>query len=82
MAEDIRRTVREANRPEALIVTIPSESVKDAVAEAVESGLPVFGLYSGYEHFEELGMQGFVAVDQKKAEMEAGNMFKKIDTET
>ena len=47
IAADIRAAANSNNPPEALIVSIPSENVKAAVSDAIESGLPVFGMYSG-----------------------------------
>jgi len=78
MAADIRAAANSNNPPEALIVTIPSDSVKAAVSDAIESGLPVFGMYKGYEYYEELEMQGFIAMDQQEAGAAAGKRFNGI----
>ena len=50
-----------ADRPDALLVTIPSPAVEAAVAEAVAAGVPVFGMNSGYRVAEAAGVLGFVA---------------------
>ena len=78
MVSDIRAAVGASDGPEALIVTIPSEDVK--VAEAVAAGLLVFGLYSGYEHYDELWMPSFVAADQREAGATAANKFLEINS--
>lgn len=40
-----------ARRPDALLVTTPTEQVQEAVAKALEAGLPVFGLNTGSNYW-------------------------------
>jgi len=49
MARDIKSTLNSDNIPDALIVTIPSVVVANAVKYVSERGVPVFGLNSGYD---------------------------------
>lgn len=76
MANDILQAVQAPNqfRPDALIVTIPSEKVHQAVRTALEY-VPVFGLNSGYSKAESLGVLGFVAMDEYVAGVEAARQF-------
>ena len=58
MANDIRSTVTSVNEEEkidALIVTIPSQSVANAVRFVADRGMPIFGLNSGYEQVSDVG---------------------------
>ena len=55
---------RKDNRPDALVVTIPSPIVEEAIVRALEMGMPVFGLNSGYDVAEAAGVMGFVAMDE------------------
>ena len=48
--------------PSALVVTIPSDSVADAIQEA-STFIPIFGMNSGYERAGTVGTLGFVAMD-------------------
>lgn len=63
---------------DALVVTIPSISVLDAVDQAVKAGVPVFGLNSGDpSQAKSVGVLDFVASDNKKGgEMAAEEMQK------
>ena len=49
MARDIKSTLNSDNIPDALIVTIPSAAVADAVKYVSERGVPVCGLNSGFD---------------------------------
>eukprot|EP00581_Thalassiosira_minuscula_P000903 CAMPEP_0183744890 /NCGR_PEP_ID=MMETSP0737-20130205/65954_1 /TAXON_ID=385413 /ORGANISM="Thalassiosira miniscula, Strain CCMP1093" /LENGTH=1105 /DNA_ID=CAMNT_0025980543 /DNA_START=60 /DNA_END=3377 /DNA_ORIENTATION=- len=52
MATDIRNAAASNNgdgRVDALVVTIPSLAVENAVRYAAQQGMPIFGLNSGYE---------------------------------
>ena len=49
MARDIKSMLDSDNIPDALIVTIPSVIVADAVKYVSERGVPVFGMNSGYD---------------------------------
>ena len=73
MAQDIRSVATSANPPHALIVTIPTDEVAAAVSEAVQAGVPVFGLNSGDRVAKDAGVLGFVAMDEYLAGAEAGN---------
>ena len=73
MAQDIRSVATSANPPHALVVTIPTDEVADAVSEAVQAGVPVFGLNSGDRVAKDSGVLGFVAMDEYLAGAEAGN---------
>ena len=73
MAEDIRSVATSANPPHALVVTIPTDDVVAAVSEAVQAGVPVFGLNSGDRVAKDAGVLGFVAMDEYLAGAEAGN---------
>lgn len=72
MASTIRRAIsttarNKEVRPDALIVTLPSAMVHQAVAQALQTQMPVFGFHSGYEVAEDLGVLGFVAQDDHRA---------------
>jgi len=80
MAQDIRNVIGDGDDiPDALLVSIPEETVKIAVQEVIEANLVhVFGLNSGYEHAKELGLLGFVAMDEKLAGFKAGKRLLKV----
>jgi len=61
MVRDIRNAidVPPDRLPSAMVVTIPSKAVKEAVEEAAMKGVPVFGFNSGYEFAG--GHEGMVA---------------------
>lgn len=63
-AENMMDGDRKDNRPDALVVTIPSPIVEEAIVQALEMGMPVFGLNSGYDVAEAAGVMGFVAMDE------------------
>jgi simple sugar transport system substrate-binding protein len=69
MAQDIREAI--TAKPNALVLTIPSDTVAAAVSEAIAAGVPVFGLNSGYQLAKDLGVLGFVAQDEVLAGQEA-----------
>lgn len=76
MARDIRNVLSNKDAiPNALLVTIPDSIVAEAVREVVEAGVPVFGLNSGYEYANELGLLGFVAMDEHLAGLSAGEFL-------
>ena len=66
------------NRLDALIVTIPSPIVHDAIQSAVAFGIPVFGFNSGYTVAQSLGLLGFVAQHEYKAGVLAAHEFLRI----
>lgn len=81
MANDIAATTTRIitnegeERLDALIVTIPSPILHDAIQQVVEMGLPVFGFNVGYEVFEALGVLGFVAQHEYQAGVQAAEEF-------
>ena len=79
MAEDITavtaRIGDDVDRLDALIVTIPSSSVHEAIQQVVGVGLPVFGFNVGYDVFENLGILGFVAQHEYQAGARAAEEF-------
>ena len=76
MAQDIRNVLNNKDGlPNALLVTIPDATVAEAVREVVEAGVPVFGLNSGYEYASDLGLLGFVAMDEQLAGLRAGEFL-------
>ena len=60
-------------QPQALVVTLPSPEVNEAIAELMEkTEIPVFGLNSGYKAANnELGLLSFVAMDERLGGVEA-----------
>lgn len=67
MAEDIMHVAelaakKDPSAPDALVVTIPSEEVEGAIRYALEY-IPIFGMNSGYDRAETVGLLGFVAMD-------------------
>lgn len=67
-----------SHRLDALIVTIPSSKVHDAIHYAVQSGIPVFGFNTGYKVAEELGLLGFVAQHEYNAGVLAAQEFLRL----
>ena len=65
-------------RIDALIVTIPSETVRSAIQQAVDSGLPVFGFNVGYDVFDELGVISWVAQEEYRAGVKAAEEFLRL----
>ncbi|CAB9511933.1 acid type B receptor subunit 2 [Seminavis robusta] len=73
MAEDIVRVATSSDsdstttvtnkKPDALLVTVPSVVVHDAIRTAL-AHMPVFGINSGYESARELGLLGFIAMNE------------------
>jgi len=76
MAAQIRSAIQQW--PDALIVTIPTDGVADAVAEAITAGIPVFGCNAGYDRFKALGGKGWVAQDETMAGETAGELITEI----
>lgn len=64
MASEIEAIATSDTPPDALIVTIPSDAVANAVKQVVDAGTPVFGFNSGYLSAEELGVLAYVAMDE------------------
>ncbi|KAL3922231.1 MAG: hypothetical protein SGARI_006500, partial [Bacillariaceae sp.] len=79
MAADIRRAVqrRQEEPVDALILSIPSELVRDAAWEATTVGIPVFGMNCGWENEYDttLEMGGWVGQDDYKAGKLAAERF-------
>lgn len=78
MAEDINsvtKSYKEGDRVDALIVTVPSEDVHQAIKDAVAAGIPVFGFNSGLPYARDLGMSSFVGADEYIAGAEAAETF-------
>jgi simple sugar transport system substrate-binding protein len=76
MAQDIIDLSTGPNAPDALIVSIPSTRVQEAVSTALKY-VPVFGLNSGYEVASELGLFGFVSMDEYEGGAMAAREFSK-----
>jgi ABC-type sugar transport system substrate-binding protein len=67
MAKDIADTAalaatKDPDAPDVLIVTIPSPEVEAAIRAALDI-IPIFGMNSGYERAESVGLLGFVAMN-------------------
>ena len=82
MARDIKSMLDSDNIPDALIVTIPSVIVADAVKYVSERGVPVFGMNSGYDLVsgrgglvEEGNVFFFTAMDETKGGEKAAQFF-------
>ena len=82
MANDIRSTVTSVSEEEkidALIVTIPSQSVANAVRFGADRGMPIFGLNSGYEQVGGLIEEGtvlfFTAMNERLGGAKAAQYF-------
>jgi len=82
MAESIRAAVAPGTEVDALIVNIPSKDVASAVRYASESGMPVFGLNSGFEFVsgpeglvEEGSVLFFTATDERLGGEKAASYF-------
>jgi len=80
MANDIKAVASSegAFRPDALIVTVPDATVQAALGEMMESSpdIPVFGLNSGGELAQTLGILGYVSMDEYYAGTVAGDYLK------
>jgi simple sugar transport system substrate-binding protein len=57
-------TERPETKPDALLVTIPTGEVREAVRLIVQAGIPVFGLNSGYKDGRDAGVLAWVAQDE------------------
>ena len=76
MAKDILEAATGPRPPDALVVTIPSPIVEQAVAEALhQHNVPVFGMNSGYEVAEKIGVLGYVAMDEYAGGKAAAEAF-------
>lgn len=53
---------KDPEAPSALVVSIPSPEAEEAIKEA-QNYIPIFGMNSGYDKAQELGVLGFVAMD-------------------
>lgn len=74
MATDIIDAATSPTPPAALVVTIPAPIVEDAIVEALKY-VPIFGMNSGFEIAEQLGVFGFVAMDEYLGGQDAGREF-------
>lgn len=74
MAAEIEQTA--IGKPDALIVSIPDAIVQQAVGGIISSTtIPVFGLNSGYDVAQTLGLLGFVSMNDNLAGGTAGDYF-------
>ena len=79
MAQDIRNVMnlpmKSASRPDALIVTIPNDTVENAIRDVIKShpNIPIFGCNSGYKVASSLGLKSFVSQDDFLAGVAAAN---------
>jgi len=76
MAADIEEAVTGPSPPDALIVTIPSPIVEPAILKATEF-VPVFGMNSGYDLANKVGVLDFIAMDERLGGKEAAEEFLK-----
>lgn len=73
-----RAILQASTEADALIVSVPSPVVRDAVRRAVlEAGMPVFGMNSGYDANEDSGVLTFVAMDEYLGGQQAAQTFLK-----
>ena len=79
MANDIVGTVTSESPPDALVVTIPSPEVLEAVKE-VAAFIPIFGMNSGYELAPAAGVLDFFAMDEREGGELAGREFQKLSS--
>lgn len=89
MADDIRRVIRyeiddsshghkhNVTQVGGLIVTIPDDTVKAAVEDAIAAGVHVFGLNLGYQYAREMGLLGYVAQNEFAAGQLAAKEFER-----
>ena len=83
MAGDIRRVVDDGGeKVDALIVTIPSPMVEEAVKEVAGKGMPIFGMNSGFDAvtgpgglIEEGAVLFFTAMNERLGGEEAAKYF-------
>jgi len=75
MAEDILAAASAENRADVLVVTIPSEVVQEAVATAISKNVPVFGMNSGYDVADNIGILGFVSMEEYVGGKAAASQF-------
>jgi len=74
MAIDIESVSTGPSPPDALIVTIPSSTVESAIAKATKY-IPVFGMNSGYDLANRVGVLDFVAMDEYEGGYMAAKQF-------
>ena len=67
MAKDLRVIAESDTPPDALIVSISSPALHQAIQSVVESGIPVIGSHSGFDAVKLLGLTGFVGMHDHKA---------------
>lgn len=75
MATAVRSIITSPDPPNALITSIPAPEVADAVGDVIDAGIPVFGLNSGYQFAQNLGVLTWVAQDEKAAGEQAVATF-------
>mmetsp|Transcript_7169 Transcript_7169/g.17470 ORF Transcript_7169/g.17470 Transcript_7169/m.17470 type:complete len:1075 (-) Transcript_7169:74-3298(-) len=76
MARDIEAASTGPFPPDALIVTIPSPTLEPTIAKATEY-VPVFGMNSGYDLANRVGVLDFVAMDEYKGGLASAREFLK-----
>jgi len=87
MVEDIRKVTQQYRqqssnqRGHALIVSLPTAEVEEAAQQAIAAGVPVFGMNTGYDRAQELGLLTFVAMDEFKAGQAAGQEILRMTTD-
>lgn len=74
MVSDILGSIDKNSDVNALLVTIPTTKVQTAVQRAIDSGMPVFGLNSGYDRYLP-GLLGHVAMDDRLGGNKAAEQF-------
>lgn len=76
MAKDIEAASTSPSHPDALIVSIPAPVVASAV-EAAAKRIPTFGINSGYELANKLGVLEHIAMDEYRGGLVAAELFRK-----
>lgn len=77
--DDIRDTLNADPKPDALVVSIPDAGVEAAVKLVMDDGsIPVFGVNSGDQAAPALGLQGFVAMNERLGGQVAGENFERM----
>lgn len=89
MADEIRSIIRyelddsahghshNVRQIDGLIVTMPDDIVRSAVADAIHAGIHVFGLNLGYQYATEMGFMGYVAQNEYLAGVLAASEFER-----
>ena len=65
MAADIANVAAGKDRPDALLVSIPSQAVANAVQQVVAANIPVLGINTGSAVGKDIGVLDFVASDDR-----------------